>query len=64
MSRFNEVTYHKNNQTADVGAGNLWDNVYTTLEPYGVNVIGGRIESRSFHSLNDGIALFSQRTVL
>lgn len=43
MSRLNSVVYHANNQTADIGAGNLWDNVYQSLAPFGVNVAGGRI---------------------
>ena len=42
MTRFNEVTYHSDNQTATVGAGLLWDDVYEALEPYNVNVVGGR----------------------
>ena len=42
MTRFNEATYHPDNQTATVGAGLLWDDVYEALEPYDVNVVGGR----------------------
>ena len=42
MTRFNEVTYHADNQTATVGAGLVWDDVYEGLEPHGVNVAGGR----------------------
>ncbi|CAL1714340.1 unnamed protein product [Somion occarium] len=29
--------------TVDVGAGLVWDDVYATLEPQGVNVVGGRV---------------------
>ena len=43
MTRFNEVTYHADNQTATVGAGLVWDDVYSGLEPHGVNVVGGRV---------------------
>ena len=43
MTRFNEVTYHADNQTATVGAGLVWDDVYEGLEPHGVNVVGGRV---------------------
>ena len=43
MTRFNTVTYNKDAQTAVVGAGMLWDDVYTALEPFGVTVIGGRV---------------------
>ncbi|KAG9308233.1 FAD-binding domain-containing protein [Chiua virens] len=43
MSRFSEVTYDPVTQTVIVGAGLTWDEVYEALEPYGVNVAGGRI---------------------
>jgi len=42
MVRLNEVSYDKNTSTASVGAGLIWDDVYTALEPYGVTVVGGR----------------------
>ncbi|KAG0695257.1 hypothetical protein DFH29DRAFT_992002 [Suillus ampliporus] len=37
MSRFSDVTYDALSQTATIGAGLLWDDVYAALEPYGVN---------------------------
>ncbi|THH19350.1 hypothetical protein EW146_g1809 [Bondarzewia mesenterica] len=43
MTRFNNVTYHADSQTADIGAGLVWDDVYSALEPYNVNVVGGRV---------------------
>ena len=43
MSKFNQVTYNADAQTADVGAGLVWDDVYSALEPYAVNVVGGRV---------------------
>ncbi|KAI0088401.1 FAD dependent oxidoreductase [Irpex rosettiformis] len=43
LTRLNEVTYHAVNQTATVGAGLVWDDVYEGLEPHGVNVVGGRV---------------------
>ncbi|KAI0752556.1 FAD-binding domain-containing protein [Daedaleopsis nitida] len=43
MYRFSEVTYHADSNTVDVGAGLVWDDVYTALAPHGVNVIGGRV---------------------
>ena len=42
MARFNEITYHQQNQTVDVGPALLWDEVYEALEPYNVTVVGGR----------------------
>ncbi|PPQ75382.1 hypothetical protein CVT24_012992, partial [Panaeolus cyanescens] len=43
MYRFSEVSYDAARQTATIGAGLLWDDVYAKLEPYGVNVVGGRV---------------------
>jgi hypothetical protein len=43
MSRFSQVVYDGTSQTAVVGSGLNWDEVYTELEPYGVNAIGGRV---------------------
>lgn len=43
MSRFGGVTYNEASGTADIGAGLIWDDVYTALEPYAVNVVGGRV---------------------
>jgi FAD/FMN-containing dehydrogenase len=43
MSRFNETKVNFTSGTVEVGAGLTWDQVYATLEPTGVNVVGGRI---------------------
>ncbi|KAG9316804.1 hypothetical protein JVU11DRAFT_2869 [Chiua virens] len=43
MTKFSEVSYDCAGQTVTVGAGLVWDNVYAALEPYGVNVVGGRV---------------------
>ena len=43
MSRFADVTYDPTTQTATIGAGLIWDDVYAALEPHGVNVAGGRV---------------------
>ncbi|KAL4063633.1 hypothetical protein V8B97DRAFT_2026278 [Scleroderma yunnanense] len=42
LSRFSDVVYDPEAQTATVGAGLTWDTVYTALEPHGVNVVGAR----------------------
>ena len=42
MNRFAEVKYNPGSQTADIGAGLIWDDVYAALEPHGVNIVGGR----------------------
>ncbi|KAF8970541.1 hypothetical protein BDZ97DRAFT_1694265 [Flammula alnicola] len=43
MYRFSEIKYNATSQTADIGAGLIWDDVYAALEPLGVNVLGGRV---------------------
>lgn len=43
MSRFSGVTYDESTGIASIGAGNIWDDVYSALEPYSVNVVGGRV---------------------
>ncbi|KAK0224284.1 FAD dependent oxidoreductase [Armillaria fumosa] len=43
MTRFNEVTYDSTTQTAVIGAGSIWDDVYEVLNAQGVNVVGGRV---------------------
>ncbi|PCH36093.1 FAD-binding domain-containing protein [Wolfiporia cocos MD-104 SS10] len=43
MSRFSGVTYDSESGTATIGTGLIWDDVYRALEPYGVNVVGGRV---------------------
>ncbi|KAF9801524.1 hypothetical protein IEO21_10094 [Rhodonia placenta] len=42
MSRFNHVDYDPSSQTATIGAGLVWDDVYSVLDRYSVNVVGGR----------------------
>lgn len=42
MTRFSEVTYNKKRQTATLGAGLIWDEVYAELAPHKVNALGGR----------------------
>ncbi|OBZ76960.1 Bifunctional solanapyrone synthase [Grifola frondosa] len=43
MSRFGGVNYDPTAQTAEIGAGLIWDDVYAALEPFAVNVVGGRV---------------------
>jgi FAD/FMN-containing dehydrogenase len=43
MTSFKEISYDKENQTARVGSGLTWDQVYEFLDPHGVTVVGGRI---------------------
>ncbi|KAG1836291.1 FAD dependent oxidoreductase [Suillus subalutaceus] len=39
---FSEVVYDPNAQTATIGMGLIWDDVYSELEQYGVTVVGAK----------------------
>jgi FAD/FMN-containing dehydrogenase len=43
MSRFNDTKVDLENETVEIGPGLTWDQVYETLSPTGVNVVGGRV---------------------
>jgi FAD/FMN-containing dehydrogenase len=43
MTRFSDIAYDPVSGTVTIGAGLIWDDVYAALEPYGVNVAGGRV---------------------
>ncbi|KAF5385518.1 hypothetical protein D9757_005411 [Collybiopsis confluens] len=43
MYRFSEVVYDAVENTATIGMGLIWDDVYAVLADYGVNVLGGRV---------------------
>jgi FAD/FMN-containing dehydrogenase len=64
MTRFNQTKLNSMTSTVDVGAGLIWDQVYKTLEPTGVNVIGGRISGIGVagFTLGGGECLHRQRT--
>ena len=42
LARLNSTKVNINDETVEIGAGLTWDQVYQTLGPSGVNVIGGR----------------------
>ncbi|KAH9990413.1 hypothetical protein BJV77DRAFT_1151034 [Russula vinacea] len=54
MTRFNETRINSTNRTVDVGAGLIWDQVYETLEPTGLNLVGGRIPNVGVSGLTLG----------
>ena len=43
MSEFSDIVYDPEAQTVTVGAGVIWDDIYSALEPHGMNVVGGRV---------------------
>ena len=62
MTRFSEVLYDSSTETATVGAGLVWDDVYAALEPYGVNVVGGRLSGVGVAGFTLGGGMFEGRT--
>ncbi|KAF2726626.1 FAD binding domain-containing protein [Polyplosphaeria fusca] len=61
LSRFNQVSLSENKQSATIGPGNVWYDVYTALEPHQVTVIGGRVAGIGVGglTLGGGISFFS-----
>ncbi|KAI5791973.1 hypothetical protein EDC01DRAFT_706766 [Geopyxis carbonaria] len=45
LSKLTEITLSTDKATARIGPGNRWVDVYTALDPSGVQVVGGRIPS-------------------
>ncbi|KAG1748462.1 uncharacterized protein EDB91DRAFT_1315197 [Suillus paluster] len=43
MYSFSDITFDSDTQTATIGTGNVWDDVYSMLEEYGVNAVGGKV---------------------
>ena len=43
MSNVNDISYDSVKQTAKVGMGNRWGDVYSYLETFGMLVVGGRV---------------------
>ena len=43
LSRFNSTKLNPTDGTVEIGPGLTWGQVYTTLDPTGVTVIGGRV---------------------
>jgi len=43
LNAFRDVKYDPSSKIATIGAGLKWDEVYLALEPYKVNVVGGRV---------------------
>ena len=43
LRKFSEVNYDSEEKLVTVGAGLIWDDVYTVLDPLGVGVVGARV---------------------
>jgi hypothetical protein len=42
LFQFSEIVYDADAQTATIGMGLIWDNVYSELDKYGVTVVGAK----------------------
>lgn len=63
LKNLNELTVSGDQTQTSLGAGNLWYDVYTQLEPQGLTVIGGRVSAIGVGglTLGGGISFFSNR---
>ncbi|KAF1848040.1 FAD-binding domain-containing protein [Cucurbitaria berberidis CBS 394.84] len=63
METFKKVTVSSDKKTADIGPGNRWVDVYTTLEKSSVGVVGGRMAPVGVPGLllGGGISFFSNK---
>lgn len=50
LEKLDAITLSSDKKIASIGPGNRWGNVYKTLEPHGVAVIGGRVSLLSIFS--------------
>jgi FAD/FMN-containing dehydrogenase len=63
LAKINEVIVSEDKKSTSVGAGNVWFDVYTKLQPMGLTVIGGRVSAIGVGglTLGGGISFFSSR---
>ncbi|KAK2599014.1 hypothetical protein QQS21_005548 [Conoideocrella luteorostrata] len=63
LRNLNEITVSADRKQTSVGAGNVWYDVYTKLQPMGLTVVGGRVSAIGVGglTLGGGISFFSNR---
>ncbi|KAJ5537046.1 hypothetical protein N7513_010232 [Penicillium frequentans] len=63
LANLNEIAVRSDRAQTAVGAGNIWYDVYTRLQPMGLAVIGGRVSAIGVGglTLGGGISFFSGR---
>ena len=61
LERIDDITIAKDKKTVAIGPGNLWYDVYTTMQPTNLAVIGGRVSGIGVGglTLGGGISFFS-----
>jgi FAD/FMN-containing dehydrogenase len=63
LIHLNDITVSEDQKQASLGPGNVWYDVYSTLSPMGLTVIGGRVSAIGVGglTLGGGISFFSNR---
>lgn len=63
LRKLNQIVVSADKKQTAVGAGNVWYDVYTKLQPMGLTVIGGRVSAIGVGglTLGGGISFFSNR---
>jgi FAD/FMN-containing dehydrogenase len=63
LINLNQLTVRSDHAQTSVGAGNVWFDVYTQLQPMGLSVVGGRVSAIGVGglTLGGGISFFSGR---
>ncbi|KAF8267898.1 FAD-binding domain-containing protein [Lactarius quietus] len=54
LTRFNDVVINEDSETVEIGAGLSWPDVYASIVPKGVNVVGGRLNGVGVSGLTLG----------
>ena len=54
LASLNQVTVYSDQSIAGIGPGNRWANVYTTLDPLDLVMVGGRVSDVSVEGLMTG----------
>ncbi|KAI9438134.1 FAD-binding domain-containing protein [Lactarius indigo] len=54
LTRFNDIVINEDSETVVIGAGLTWTDVYVSLIPKGINVVGGRLNGVGVSGLTLG----------
>jgi hypothetical protein len=54
LARFNNIVINENSGTVEIGAGLTWTDVYASIVPKGINVVGGRLNGVGVSGLTLG----------
>ncbi|SRR6266702_1025283 len=54
LTRFNDIVIDEDSETVELGAGLTWTDVYASIIPQGINVVGGRFNGVGVSGLTLG----------